>query len=326
MNVLSPRKVKNDVSKDSILAKISEEQLFSYYIPSLKKLNKPFRSELRKDNNPSCIVSNRGSRIMYHDFSTGDRFDIWKYVMSKYNISYYEALNVINNDHNLGNIRINPNILNIKEEIVDCLYRSREFEQRDLDYWLQFNINRQILEKFWIKPLETYWMNESCYHIPKDDLCYLMPEFNVNKDWRIKLYCPLREKGKKFPFSNDGNSIYGYRQLPNSGDVLFITSSKKDIMSLYSIGYSSIAFTSESSIGLITQELIDHLKSRFKRIMVFYDYDITGIKCSKELLNDWNLDGELFTEESRSKDPSDGILNNGVEWLKSRIKHFLENR
>ncbi len=92
-------------------------------------------------------------------------------------------------------------------------------------------------------------------------------------------------------------------------------------MTLDSINYPSISGTSESV--LFTKEFFDYLRTRFKKISVFYDYDKDGIKLAEKLKEMYNLDGMLFTEDV-NKDPSDYYKNIGKEKLECKIKNYLK--
>lgn len=312
------------LTKEFILSKVDEETLFKYYISGFKKVNTRFSSELRKDTNPSCIISNKSGRLIYIDFGNGQKHDIFSYIQEKYRCTFLESLKIINNDFNcnMSSSIISTPILVGKLEIPDkvILYRSREFNQRDYDYWMQYNITEDILQLYKIRSLSHFWIDNNCFFV-KDDLCYLFPEIKKDKI-KYKIYRPLQSKDKRF-ISNDGGSIYGLRQLPEKGDCLFITSSKKDIMSLRSLGYYSISFTSETVNP--SDDLINYLKERWNKIFVFYDFDKTGIEHSNKLVKTFNLNGCLFTDNEEVKDPSDYIKKYGKEKLKCKIKTFLES-
>lgn len=319
--MLDPKDV-GPINKENILRKIDEISLFKYYIGNFKKINVPFSSEIRKDDNPSCIISDRGNRIIYHDFSTGDRLDIFSYLMKKYQCTYSEVLNIINSDFNLSKgkpIKALPLLIGKEGEVEKSIfYKSRDCTKEDYDYWLQFGITKEILELYWIKPLSYFWINGDMFKC--DNNTYLMPELKKGK-WKYKIYSPFSDR--RF-ISNDGGCIYGLRQLPESGDLLFITSSKKDVMTLRGLGYYSVAPTSETV--RISEEVINYLKERWKRIYVFYDFDETGIKQSKLLKDTWELDGIIFTNDILSKDPSDYYKNNGKENLIKIIENEIKSK
>lgn len=72
--------------------------------------------------------------------------------------------------------------------------------------------------------------------------------------------------------------IFGWEQLPASGDMVFITGGEKDVMSLAAHGFNAISFNSETA--KIPADVLKDLSSRFRSIIVLFDCDETGIKES----------------------------------------------
>ena len=52
------RSSEDHLHTDVILGKITEYDIFTYYCPSFKNLNKKFCSELREDKTPSASIKN----------------------------------------------------------------------------------------------------------------------------------------------------------------------------------------------------------------------------------------------------------------------------
>ena len=88
---------------DVILGKITEYDIFMYYIPSFKELRKKFKSELRDDNSPTVYITMYNGKLLYKDFGNSDHtFDCFNYVKYKYGCSFIDALRIIDCDFNLG--------------------------------------------------------------------------------------------------------------------------------------------------------------------------------------------------------------------------------
>ena len=87
------------ISKELILSRITEEQIFTYYIGPEVISRKLFRSKIRNDKNPTCsMYRNKSGTLIYKDFATGEHLSCFNYVMSLYRCNYYEALKIIAND------------------------------------------------------------------------------------------------------------------------------------------------------------------------------------------------------------------------------------
>ena len=142
------------ITKESILKFVSEMDIFLRYCSNFKEFSKSFLSELRNENNPSCrIYTNDNNTLKYKDFASGDNFDCWNYVMQKFNCNYYEALNIISNDFNLGNgnMLINPRIIAANDEFKPIIKSKIEFIKQpwnitDYNFWSQYCIDFKILD------------------------------------------------------------------------------------------------------------------------------------------------------------------------------------
>jgi hypothetical protein len=88
------------LSKEFILNKVSEENIFEHYgAPIQKGL---FCSKLRKDNNPTvAIYRSKSGRLLMKDFGSDFCGDCFCFVAALFNTSYYGALKIIANDFNL---------------------------------------------------------------------------------------------------------------------------------------------------------------------------------------------------------------------------------
>ena len=141
----------------------------------------------------------------------------------------------------------------------------------------------------------------------------------------FKIYQPLANKFDKWRSTRP--ILEGYELLPEQGDLLFITSSYKDVGVLIKLGYAAIAPSSETSFTLL-YEFLPELKKRFKHIYVFHNNDEVGkkssIKITKEqCLHYVNLPNELLIKNI--KDPSDLVFKkvNGLKELDDIIKTKL---
>ena len=88
---------------------------------------------------------------------------------------------------------------------------------------------------------------------------------------------------RKYRFLSNWHStlIQGSKQLPKSGDVLVITKSLKDVMSLYEFGITAVAPNSENLF--LTDAQYDKLRLRFNSIYLLYDRDLPGVKSANKI-------------------------------------------
>ena len=333
------------LTKEEILSKVTELDIIQHYLGEIS-LKKNYVNPIRPgDTSPSGRFYKNSStnKITFIDFADKNfNFDCFTLVMKGFNLSFTEALSKIVKDLNIkfdGTFdikKINKNSLGQKvfndlnraktnsntelKKNYDFIVKERGyFNKFDLKYWNQFNITEQILNKFNVKPVFKCYIKyldtnktSLIYNDNIVDPCYAY-EFIYKNNIYYKLYRPLA-KNKKYKWkSNINNSIIqGFSSLEYNSKLLIITSSLKDAMTLSSLGYEAIAPQSESSF--IDIETLKKLKFIYKYIVLFYDYDTTGIKQSniiKENYKDFNIK-TIFTNDNNLKDISDYIKEKGV--------------
>jgi len=261
---------------------------------------------------------------MLKDFGKGSYRAI-AFVMEYYKLNYKEALEKINYDFNLGlgNIeyvfRNDHPVIEHHEGKIDSKESSiikvkrREFSKDDYDFWyVRYMINQHTLEAFNVYPIVNFTINDYLYFSAK--LSYSYDYYWENGIFRRKIYQPLSDN--KW-YSNGGMVVQGEGMLPHHGDLLIVTSSLKDVMVLYEMGYTAIAPTSETSF--VPNQYFEKQQGRFKKIVLFMDSDETGMKMNKRLSEKWGLDYISIPEEYYSKDISDLVYNHDKETAKKLI-------
>ena len=115
--------------------------------------------------------------------------------------------------------------------------------------------------------------------------------------------------------------IQGFEQLPEYGDLLIITKSLKDVMVLYEMGYDAIAPPSESSE--IPEVVIYNIKRRFKKILVIYDRDATGMRFARSIVNKWKFDFAFINKKYNTKDISDFVKAYSIDDAKRLLSKMI---
>ena len=288
MNFQTP-KLEPKITKEFLLSKNSEETYMSTYlrVPVKRGL---FCSPLRKDNKPTCsFCHSKKGELMYHDFGTGFHENFVGVVMEIHKCSYQEALNIIAEDFGyISKAEDRPavkiKVSNIKlEEKTETLIqiKPKAFSEQELKWWKGFGVTEKTLKKYKVFSCDSIFLNGDYFSSssPRVPIYgYYCGKKNGQELWRI--YFPSK---RSFRFlSNVGKSyIQGAKQLPKTGDVLLITKSQKDVMLAYELGIPAIAPCSE--VLFLSNKQIQHLKKRFKTIVVCYDTDITGIHNLKQI-------------------------------------------
>lgn len=330
--------IKPLINKNILLSEIGDYSIFKSYCKNFNKPNEVFSSPFRIDNNPSfgIFYSKIYNVLLFKDLKTGEIGDCFTFVRKLYNISLWDALSLIAKDFKLqdkylvGECR-NPNpINNIKIETLDEKYKknkvtsikitSRLFRVYDLDFWQQFGIFSKTLTKFRVVPVEYVHINDFIVKADKYSYAYLELKDSIVT---YKIYQPFSVY-HKWLTNHPPNVHQGYYQLPEKGDLLIITKSLKDVMSIYDVtGIPSIGIQAETVY--IKPSVMDEYKQRFKKVICLFDNDETGKAWSQKYNEVYNIPYILIPDEYKSKDFSDLVKNKGIYEAKDILKCVINN-
>ena len=305
------------LSKEMILDKIRELDIFSYYCPKFKKLGSKFCSDLRKDNTPSVSIVSWQNKLLYKDFGHPEHtFDCFSYIMYKHTCGFYDALRLIDNDFALnlssykdrlsftmGIVASRTTKTEEYKKVVIIKKKSRAWMKKDVEFWSQYLISRKTLTIFDVSPISYYWINANRFS------CSLSYAYRIGT--KYKIYAPYEDI--KWISNTTKKHIQGYNRLPKNDNLCVITSSLKDVMCLFEMGISAIALQSEMQMP--EEKLVKELQMRFKKVIVFYDNDFTNVNnpgqvMAKKICDKFNLVNVCIPSEFGVKDISDYISNN----------------
>lgn len=308
------------VTKENIFKFISPDDIYKYYLSGKLVYNRAFSSPFREDKKPSFIIYNK--TYSYRDFATGEFGDCISFVMTMYNFNFYQALEQIIYDFNLNskfilkNNKTSTKKLTIKNVVnktssndkAKINVKVRKFEEYDFEYWNSYGISFRFLKLANIYAISHYYINNVLFVAEK--YAYVYVEKKDNKT-TFKIYQPFSKK-KKWLNGNDFSTWELWHLLPDQGDKLIITSSRKDALSIFENSKMTISSTSlQAETIMPKKQIIDDLKSRFKDIYLLYDNDKAGIKFSNQIAKKYNLKNIIIPEKYNSKDFSDLVFNFG---------------
>ena len=349
------------LTKQVILSKVSQVTVFSTYLNLSDKLvqycidtGELICSPIRDDVHPTCgFRYDKKGKLKFKDFAGyfwGDCFDVVALVMSSiykksYDVSNKEDFVKIlrhitftfkdifygqEKDINLVN-EINTAIVNIKQQksIIELVVRS--WNEDDRLYWSKFGVPLQYLNINFIYPVEQYYINRKINPEPKyfystNDPCY---GYCLGQDrngvYNIKLYFPNREKSFT-RFITNCNHLEGIYNLDkNDYDIIVITKSTKDRVSIGAAIKRMIPLYGELNIGSIGVINIPHETYKLRqneydwlacklnsngKIISLMDNDNTGKKEAIWLRNNYSIIPLLIPSNYNSKDFSELIANN----------------
>lgn len=319
-------------TKEDLLSKLSEQSIYEYYLGNNIKQGKLYRCPFHEDRTPSMgfkIMDD--NNLIFNCFSCGSKGNIINFVSKLYNLTYKETLNKIKEDMLVGNtIRSSPTTSSNFTKSSSKLYIVKQnFNIIDFNYWKQYYITLDLLNKYNISACKQVFLKRSdtielIVEYKKDN-----PAYCYTIDGTYKIYRPLSPtKSGKWYNTTGHYNIQGLAQLPSSGDLLFITSSMKDLLVLKVLGYDAIALGGEGND--IPIKVLDYLFACFKEIIIFYDNDEAGIKYAEKFSTKYNLrfiyiPSDFYTT-SNIKDISDYIKTYGINSTKELIKELLDGR
>jgi DNA primase len=283
----------------------------------------PFRND---DESPSfnIFIHKNSGRLFHKDFGTGDYGDCIQLVQKLHNnCSFMEALQIVNQDFNLGlegysqeEIRKRIFLKNPQATKEEMKFNAslRKWQQYDLEYWNKYRINLQALKYFKVFPVEQAYVNSSPFLSWFNQTTNPLYGYWFGKHY-WKFYRPLSEKKEEKWRTNIGEGhLQGWNQLLKEGKLCVITKSLKDVIVFRMMEIQGVAPHGETYP--ISPEIIGNLHSRFDRIIIFYDNDEEGIQGADKLSEKYGLEyvyiPTKFLQEEKIKDISDFVAEYGL--------------
>ena len=141
------------ISKEQILSKVSAYDILNHYLKPYnnnshalkagKNISNPFLPEKQKTPSFNIYQSTNSDGWRFHDFATGDNGSCFDLVMKLNNVSFPEAIQMINHDLSLmldteqSHEPPSTNTTNSNHKFSTV---KRSFIQPELDYWQKFGI------------------------------------------------------------------------------------------------------------------------------------------------------------------------------------------
>lgn len=309
----SEYELKDFAMTQNILKYIDDYNIFKFYIESMGKeftTNVCINSPLRKDNHPSfgIFYSEEDNKFIFNDFARKNcSGDVFMFVQRMFpELSYNQILSKICVDFGLEDkIKCDTNVPktkvkdfeynknpNLSKRLKKIGVKYRKFLRHDILYWEKFGITLKTLKKYNVYPITHIFKEffDGYSSIVKADLhAYVYIECKDNIITH-EVYQPFNTKGMKFIKTHNKGVHDGYSNLPKKGELLLITKSRKDVMSIHdTINIPSIGIQSESI--LIKDTVIEEYKSRFRHNLTLFDNDVTGINLALSYQDKYNIPG-----------------------------------
>lgn len=280
------------LTQENILKRISEYDIFRYYMPNKFEINQVTNSPFREDRNPSFLISNRYGSLGYIDFGDDSfRGDCFYFVKQLYGLSNLdETLKKVDVDFDLG---ISTGTTTRKFEQIVKSYKQPEsigkryakiqivpkkFTKMDLEYWNMFHQNADDLKRERIYSVKRIFLNNKRFSFDDSQPC-----FGYYYDGNWKVYRPFEDRKRKWlPNNVPITTMDGVEDIKKGVDIAFIGKSKKDYMVIRKLLLGSCAVQNEG-IACFSDENIKFLRSNSKRQVLSFDSDDVGVKRSQEI-------------------------------------------
>jgi hypothetical protein len=255
----------------------------------------------------------KNGKYRFKCFSTGKSGDAYELVMILHGCDFRRAYEIVRDEYlQVGDKKvIFTDITESKWTVTDYKIRER-WTQDDANYWSPYNIGSKILSRFNVYPLSEFTMTKGDESfVKKNPRTY--GYFTQSKEL-YKIYQPETEHR----FVNLKNYIQGWDQISSDTNRLFICSSLKDVMSLYSLGITGniIAPQSETtSVDTITDWISLH-----KEKYTIFDNDPAGIKAMQSYEDRYGIPYLILP---LSKDISDSVKGYGARKVKAVLLSMI---
>jgi len=316
---------KNLISDGS---KIPSTWVFEFYLDLPERLNGQnvqIKSVFHPtEKTPSMWVFVDKEQYKFKDFSTGKGGNKIDLIKELFNLDYSKAVFKITQDYNKFIVEkgeYSKSTIEPEPKYQVDIVKTRNWQNYDKKFWLQFNIGEDMLDKYNVKALEYYTMVKK-----KDDL--VINEIKIrqpniygyfSKSEVYKIYQP---RNKKFKFIKVKPQLQGLDQLEYNQPYLVICSSLKDAMCLKQFGYNVEVIAPDSENTIIKPYIIQNLKKKYKKVVTLFDNDAAGHAAVDKYLLHYKIKGTWLDS---SKDIADLVKEKGFDAAHKEIKVKLKS-
>ena len=295
--ITGERKIK--ISIEAILSRISEYDIFRYYMPNHDwKINRVTYSPFRHENNPSFMIGNKLGYLMFIDYAdTSFRGDCFNFVQKLHSLpSVSDTLKMIDKDFGLGfstgimTGEYKKIISEYKQPEIEKRYsliqvKTRKFTNRELEYWAEYHQDLQDLRDNNVYSIKELYLNKQRFPLGEDELRF--GYLYEGQYWKI--YRPYADKKHKWMPNNVPITAMDGKENIKDCSVAFINKSKKDFMVMKKIFPCSCAVQNEG-LGCFSHENVEYLKANSDRQILSFDADDVGVQNSVQITKMFDFD------------------------------------
>jgi len=317
------------LTPQAILNKITEYDIFRYYMKGDWRINSVTLSPFREEKHPSFLIGTKGGGVSFIDFAdTEKRGDCFTFVkLLHHMVSMDDVLKKIDQDFGL-NIYTKSNVdykTIVKEykqpEEIGKRYSliqasTRRFTHEELEYWNQYHQSLEDLKANNVYSIKELFFNRSKFVLKDTEL-----RFGYLYDGHWKIYRPFADRKVKWvPNNVPITALDGQDGIQCTN--LMIQKSKKDFMVMNKVYPYNIAVQNEG-IACFSQENVTYMKDVSDKQILSFDSDIAGVKNSQQITKIFGFDYCNVPKEYLKegiKDWSDLAKSHGLKIIEDILK------
>ncbi len=292
-------KRESPISIDRILSKITEYDIFKYYMPFANwEVNVITFSPFRNETHPSFMIGNKNGRLTFIDFAdTSKRGSAFDFVMMLFNMrDIQEAFRLIDRDFGLGFTKQTDTrqyqriVSEYKQPEAVKVYSkiqviTRAFTNDELAYWNQFHQSLDDLKANNVYAVSKVYLNKQLFPCPLTEMRF---GYLYGEHWKIYRPYAKDKKNKWVPNNVPITAMDGKDDIKQC-DVAFINKSKKDYMVMKKLFPTSCAVQNEG-LGCFSNENVEYIKTNSASQILSFDSDVTGVQNSQQICNMFGFD------------------------------------
>jgi hypothetical protein len=328
------------VSKELLLEKVSELDIFRLFCRDFSKIGKKFKSPILVEGRPNVgkeaavILWKASKSLVFYDFRLGKSFNCINFAILMTGLSFADVIQYLSKrfglmDGTWTKIRQAPihNEETIERAALPCIItvKYESWKKESLDYWLQYGWKPFMLDLANIRPIEKFWLAyNSDKRIEYDrtkigHISFTYDFFKVDNIFRRKIYCPLTDN-KNLKWKNNTNKgiIQALNTIDEHIDTLYLTSSMKDCGPYWTLLGHPCAIAPNSESTLLYPDQVRMMKQMSDHQVIWYDNDATGRFNALKQANLYGFEAR-WNPMGSPKDQSDYVKERGLREFKKLI-------
>lgn len=294
-----------------------------------------YKNPLREDNKAGCFFSQKYGQLRFNDYAIGKSYSAIQMLAEYKGLSIPDTTLFLDKFYSLGFLKGPLKPVRFEKPtgfrmVSKIAVSTREFNDFDLNYWNQFDISLDWLNKAHIYPLkEVYYNRKLWYRDEENNPAYGFYDPKTEKIYKV--YKPL----SKDPLLKWKSTKFSHFELDHLLDpftkYVILTGSLKDALVLQTMGFNAVSLGSETIT--INPKLILELKSMFNNIYIFYDSDGQlyppkgmsgkGLEAGRKVCKKYNLINITLPKTKLAKDISEYVQEFGKTKLTNYINTII---